>query len=655
MRSNPEQFDHLKLLYSLSSQKSQTKQTTITIDSVTSGQMITSLLQKFRDKKEVFLTANDEKKMLVEITTNIRMDTFDEFEVGSPDTELQIYNALKDLLVTSRTTIKEQSDKMWKSVFWNEDNNRPDRTTKTLNEIINKLDEETKKKLADMFQKVEGQSEIIEKSPGLDKEHSINEKWELAKNNSDERNRSLENKERIQHNDSNSWVDVDRISSEISEKIANDSDSSRRVEVMNDDVVKLLQESRNHVQWDGAKFVPKPMQLGGINLGQFRDSQSFQDRNVRVRYTTAELSAPIKFVEHAELMVVDEWHKLKDELKDTRELLNTTVMKLTETSTELSNVKSDFTNTKIDLANKLEGTRQELVKTKIELEKTMSDFSKTVDDLSGKLNATENKLAEMTIIAGNSSSSELKDSAKLQGLGDRQETAEENLKKNRKETLNHLETKTTHLNTSRAEFCKMPTSCADLKRMGHEVNGFFLVKGSEKMMEVVDCNFYSNQNADLQKWIGYADVKSAPVHFYVQRNSDFKKTATPIPFNLELVNEGNAMDISSGIFTAPRPGIYFFSFTAMLLFPRSSPGFYLEVELHVNQFSFTSDIVQGANTVANEFRLLAFHSSRKLEKGDKVWVTIDFPFTEEAYLVNSVLHFTHFTGIMLEEEIIASL
>jgi hypothetical protein len=67
--------------------------------------------------------------------------------------------------------------------------------------------------------------------------------------------------------------------------------------------------------WDGDKFVPKPMQLGIINLHQFRDSQSFQDRNVRVRYTNAELSAPLKFVEHAELTVVDEWNNLKDELK----------------------------------------------------------------------------------------------------------------------------------------------------------------------------------------------------------------------------------------------------------------------------------------------------------------------------------------------------
>jgi hypothetical protein len=38
----------------------------------------------------------------------------------------------------------------------------------------------------------------------------------------------------------------------------------------------------------------------------------------------------------------------------------------------------------------------------------------------------------------------------------------------------------------------MPTSCADLERMGHKLSGFFSVKGSKKM-ETVFCNFYPNQ------------------------------------------------------------------------------------------------------------------------------------------------------------------
>ncbi len=325
MWSNPKHLDHLKLLYNLSSQTSQTKQTTITIDSVTSGQLVSNLLQKFGDKKEIFLTANDEKKMLTETAINIRMDTFDDSEVGSPDAELQILNILKDLLVTSRTIIREQSDKMWDSVFWNDDNYRPDKTTKTLNEIVNKLDRETQKIMADMFQKVVKKSVILGKLTSNSKEtrreeqhrnFNFNEKWKFAKNYSHEENKNVENKEKIQHNyDSNSWADVDRISSIISEKMANESGGSRQVQITKEDVKILLQESKNHVQWDEEKFVPKPMQLSKINLGKFRDSQSFQDRNIRVRYTTAELSAPIKIMEHAELTVVNKWNNLKEELK----------------------------------------------------------------------------------------------------------------------------------------------------------------------------------------------------------------------------------------------------------------------------------------------------------------------------------------------------
>jgi hypothetical protein len=105
MRSVPEHFDHFELFYSLSLEASHIKQATINVDSVTSGQMVTRLLQKFGDQNEVFLSANDERKMLTEMASKIQMDTFDDSEVGSPDAEIIIYSFLKDLLVMSRTTI----------------------------------------------------------------------------------------------------------------------------------------------------------------------------------------------------------------------------------------------------------------------------------------------------------------------------------------------------------------------------------------------------------------------------------------------------------------------------------------------------------------------------------------------------------------------
>ena len=60
--------------------------------------------------------------------------------------------------------------------------------------------------------------------------------------------------------------------------------------------------------------------------------------------------------------------------------------------------------------------------------------------------------------------------------------------------------------------------------------------------------------------IGQYDVKSSPVYFYIQRSTDFVTEDVPIPFELERLNVGNAMNAVSGIFTAPRTELIFFSF-----------------------------------------------------------------------------------------------
>jgi hypothetical protein len=214
---------------------------------------------------------------------------------------------------------------------------------------------------------------------------------------------------------------------------------------------------------------------------------------------------------------------------------------------------------------------------------------------------------------------------------------------------------------------KMPSSCTDLERMGQQVNGFFLVKGSKKM-EMIYCNFFANQNGttcaifacyclsnyflftDKQKWIGYADVKSTPVHFYVTRNSNFNTERIPVPFDLAVVNEGNAMDLRSGTFTAPRPGIYFFSFagTAYL----KSLSFHSYFYLNGNRIG--SSLVQETKGPVDQYSPVTLQSTLNLKKGDRVWLTIVYS-GKSSYLHDNEYHHTHFTGFMLEEEIAASL
>lgn len=84
-------------------------------------------------------------------------------------------------------------------------------------------------------------------------------------------------------------------------------------------------------------------------------------------------------------------------------------------------------------------------------------------------------------------------------------------------------------------------------------------------------------------------------------------------FDNVSLNEGNAYDNNSGIFTAPLDGIYSFTWTIL-----TKAGKYFVTEIVLNGQQVTNNQADGRGL--NGYPMTTSHANIKMKKGDKVWI-----------------------------------
>ena len=130
--------------------------------------------------------------------------------------------------------------------------------------------------------------------------------------------------------------------------------------------------------------------------------------------------------------------------------------------------------------------------------------------------------------------------------------------------------------------------------------------------------------------------QSLNVHFYVQRNSSFKMFGI-IPFELAPLNEGNALDIDSGVFTAPVNGIYQFSLSGVK--DGSNQSAWIKLRLNGEMI--------GSAYAAEHIPWAPFYLSSiiQMKLGDRVDLIL-----QQGTCFDDMDHLTHFTGSRLSIE-----
>jgi len=142
------------------------------------------------------------------------------------------------------------------------------------------------------------------------------------------------------------------------------------------------------------------------------------------------------------------------------------------------------------------------------------------------------------------------------------------------------------------------------------------------------------------------DVKSKPVHFYVQRSESFTLTDIVIPFDIELLNIGDMPWIRQLEVLLPFvhtvDGIYPFEFSALKDTNNESD---IIVSLEVNDVEVGSTY---ATALPNYMGLSGINAYLRLKTGDQVTLYKIF----YGHLRDFCFRFTQFSWSLVEEDIL---
>ncbi|XP_055351134.1 uncharacterized protein LOC129597552 [Paramacrobiotus metropolitanus] len=141
---DPEHFlSDLVMYYNLQSKTSSARRLTVNVEFISTGKLFSELRTRFTGSTDVYLSGADAKELTTEIATNLLAAEISDADFVDQESSPKLMQLIESALELSTESSKNFDAAKWRSVFWKDENARPDKVTYRLNEAYSKLDRES--------------------------------------------------------------------------------------------------------------------------------------------------------------------------------------------------------------------------------------------------------------------------------------------------------------------------------------------------------------------------------------------------------------------------------------------------------------------------------------------------------------------------------